>query len=270
MTRRLRIHLEGGIYHVFARARDGERLFRTPADRKAFLRLLRRTKDDLHWEVLAYVLMDSHYHLLLRTPVPNLSRGMQKLNAGYAVGARDRWNSHGALFSERFGSVLVQDDAHLLTAMRYVVRNPVAAGLCIDPGQWPWTSHHAVVSGRDDDLVDVAVVHELLSQFGGGDGRAAYLQCVLDGDDETLGYAPAGVVYGDSRFVERFRLHERPDAEIRKADWSELRPGLEEIVTDDPASLVVARTVYGYLVREIAEHLGVHRATVTRRIAAAQ
>jgi len=88
----------------------------------------------------AYCLMPNHYHLLVETPRANLDDAMQRLNGTYAL----RFNRHhertGHLFQGRYGSTLITDDDYALTVVRYIAANPVQAGLCAGPEDWPWSS----------------------------------------------------------------------------------------------------------------------------------
>lgn len=87
--------------------------------------------------------MSNHYHLLLRTPETNLSRGMQRLGSVYAEHFNRRYARWGHLFGGRFKSHLVKTEAHVLTAARYIVLNPVRAGITATAAEWPWSSYLA-------------------------------------------------------------------------------------------------------------------------------
>jgi putative transposase len=84
----------------------------------------------------AYCQMANHFHLLIRLTDPNLSRGMQWLNGLYAQVFNGRHGLCGHLFQGRFHAALVEDDGHLLELARYIVLNPVRAGLCDHPLEW--------------------------------------------------------------------------------------------------------------------------------------
>ena len=95
------------------------------------------------WTCLAYCLMTNHFHLVLSLSAPNLSRGMHRLNGLYARRFNERHGHHGHLFEARYSSILMKSEEHYLDAIRYVALNPVAAGLCEDPADWPWSSFRA-------------------------------------------------------------------------------------------------------------------------------
>ncbi len=92
----------------------------------------------------AYCLMTNHFHLLVQTPQPNLSQGMQRLNSEYAGYFNERHRLDGHLFQQRFDSRLIETDEYFADAMRYIAFNPVRAGLCGHPAEWPWSSFFGV------------------------------------------------------------------------------------------------------------------------------
>jgi REP element-mobilizing transposase RayT len=101
------------------------------------------------WIVLSHVLMSNHFHLLLQLRAPTLSAGMCGLNGEFSrfTGVRHR-RKPGHLFKNRFWAEPIEDDAHLLATARYIVLNPVRAGICRHPGEWSWSSYGAI-AGRE-------------------------------------------------------------------------------------------------------------------------
>jgi len=112
-------------------------------DRIRFLALLRNVIDDCRWQLLAYVLMSNHYHLLFQTPEPNLSRGMKDLDGDYASAFNVRHRRVGHLFQGRFKGHLVDSETYLLEVARYIVLNPVRAQMVESAAEWRWSSYRA-------------------------------------------------------------------------------------------------------------------------------
>src|SRR5215213_4706153 len=83
MARPLRIELAGALYHVTSRGNERRSIFRSDPYRRTFLTLLEQAAKRFRWSVTAYVLMTNHFHLVVQTPEPNPSRGMQWLNGTY-------------------------------------------------------------------------------------------------------------------------------------------------------------------------------------------
>ncbi len=180
MPRQHRIQVAGGIYHVTARGNRRQAIFCDDTDYARFLELLNLVVSRYGWRCHAYCLMPNHVHLVVETPEPNLSAGMQRLNGTYAQWFNLRYGYSGHLFQGRFYGELVESTYHLLELARYVVLNPVRAGLCRDASGWRWSSFRAFVG--DARRAAFLTVTWLLSQFGRDLGRAreAFRQFVLD------------------------------------------------------------------------------------------
>jgi putative transposase len=136
-----RPQIANGIYHLTARGNRRQPIFLDDDDRRKFLDILGAVVRRRGWHCHAYCLMPNHYHLLVQTPAPDLSDGMQHLNSRYAEWFNWRHEVDGHLFQGRFHSVLVESDWHLLELARYLVLNPVRARLCERPADWAWSSY---------------------------------------------------------------------------------------------------------------------------------
>ena len=143
MPRPLRTDLPDGIFHVTARGVDGAPIFRDDDDRRSFLRLLRETVTRYRWACHAFCLMTNHYHLVLEARQPDLSLGIQRLNGTHAQRFNRRHGRTGHLFGARYASWVVDSEAHFRATCRYVLLNPVRAGLCDRARDWPWSSARA-------------------------------------------------------------------------------------------------------------------------------
>jgi len=143
MSRPLRNEEIGALYHITARGNDGQSIVTDDSDRKLWLTFLGRSVRRYAWRCLAYCLMTNHFHLVIQIPRGGLSRGMQQLNGGFAHSLNRRHGRTGHLFRNHFYSSQFELDSHLLEACRYVVLNPVRAGLCSDPSDWRWSSYRA-------------------------------------------------------------------------------------------------------------------------------
>ena len=143
MARQLRLEFEGAFYHVTARGNARQPIFQDDADRQQFLNLLGREILQQRWRCYAYCLMDNHYHLLLETPEANLSRGMRRLNASYTQRFNRRHGRVGHVLQGRFKSILVEKESYLLELCRYLVLNPVRAGVVDTAPDWRWSSYRA-------------------------------------------------------------------------------------------------------------------------------
>ena len=140
MPRALRVQVAGGTYHVTSRGNRRQSIYIDDDDRQWFLAKQGRVVAWCGWRLHAYCLMTNHFHLLIETPKPNLSRGMQRLKCEYAAYFNERHSLDGHLFQQRFGSRLIETEEHYLEVLRYIAMNPVRAELCNHPSKWPWSS----------------------------------------------------------------------------------------------------------------------------------
>ncbi|MBA2356833.1 MAG: transposase [Actinobacteria bacterium] len=145
MPRPPRLQAHDGIFHLTTRGNRGASIAVDNHDRACFLELLGAVVRVCGWRCHAYCLMTNHYHLLVQTPEPTLSAGMQRLNGQYARWFNRRYGLQGHLFERRYHSVLVEGNAHLLELSRYFALNPVRAGLCPRPEHWRWSSYPAAL-----------------------------------------------------------------------------------------------------------------------------
>jgi REP element-mobilizing transposase RayT len=185
------------LVHIISRGVRRLAIFLDDTDRHEFLRLLLVVRARYGWRYLTYCLMDNHYHLLVETPEPNLSAGMQWLNSRYAEYFNDRHEVEGHVFERRFRDVIVRDDKHLVDVARYIVLNPVRAGICRRPEQWPWSSYAETTGAAPPRITDP---ERLLRYFGGaGDAaRAAFVAHVQEGHDRGLTPVMSGKGYESS------------------------------------------------------------------------
>lgn len=142
MARQLRIEFSGAYYHVFSRGNNRADIFCSDKDRWKFLDMTETLSERFAIEIYAYVLMDNHYHLLLRTLEPNLSKAMQWLGSTYTRYYNTRNSKNGHLFQGRFRSLLVENAQYLRQLSFYIHRNPLRGGLAGSLTEFRWSSYH--------------------------------------------------------------------------------------------------------------------------------
>ena len=178
MGRAPREFVPWAVYHVFSRGSNRQAIFAFDSDRIDFLGCLARVIEIHDLRCFGYCLMPNHYHLVLQTLDGELSRAMKALNGRYALRFNQRHGRDAHLFKNRFGAVLQESESQLLQTIRYITRNPIDAGLCAQPEEWPWSTYRAVV-GLDDvpAYLDVA---GLRAYFGdeAGTGTARFRSLV--------------------------------------------------------------------------------------------
>jgi len=186
MVRPLRIEYPNAWYHVMNRGRRGEDIFSNKTDFEIFLGVLQESSELFGCRVAAFCLMSNHYHLLLQTPLGNLSRVMRHVNGVYTQRYNRRQKVDGQLFRGRYKSVLVEEDSHLVELLRYIHRNPVRARICKSVSDYRWSSHHVYVSTAKKS--DWIYTDFLLSMFSETPGKAIteYRKFVQDEESDEI------------------------------------------------------------------------------------
>ena len=274
MARPLRIEFANALYHVTARGDRREPIVEDDTDRSTFVNVLGEVVERFHWRCHAYCLMTNHYHLVVETPEANLSKGMRQLNGMYTQATNRRHQRSGHMFQGRFKAILVDKDTYLLALARYVVLNPVRAGMAKHPREYRWSSYRAMVG-----QVPVPAwlqTDGLLAQFGArrAEARRRYSEFVLAGRKaESIWSELRQQIYlGDEKFIERMQRKAKPQGDTlsiprahRRAPAPSL-PALAAKYRDRDKAIVNAYATGAYSYREIAEHFDLHLATVGRII----
>jgi REP element-mobilizing transposase RayT len=224
MARRLRIQYSDAIYHVLARGNGRQDIVQDDADRRRLVACLERAVRRSGWSLYAFVFLTNHLHLVLKTPRPNLAKGMQLFLSSYANGWARRHRHCGHLFQGRYRTELVEDETYLWVLTRYVHLNPVRAGLSATPEAWIWSSYPGYFRRRDrlDWVAYDALLAAWAGEFGRTDPEASYRRFVAAG--LTTPPAPPwaearhGWLLGSERFLDRLRqrLGDQTHGDLRR------------------------------------------------------
>lgn len=274
MARPLRIELAGGLYHVTSRGDRREDIYLNEADRKAWLELLGEVCGRCNWVCHSWCQMTNHYHIVVETVEGNLAQGMRQLNGVYTQIVNRSHGRVGHVFQGRYQAILVEKERHLLELARYVVLNPVRAGMVCDVTDWPWSSFAAMIGAQDRP--EWLQTDWILGQFAGDRWQAV---------ERFIDFVQAGVglssVWNDLRgqvFLGSESFRERMLCMSNRAAISEIprtqrRPPAKPLseyrdrYDGSPKSAMVAAYASGdYTMQQIAVFFGVHYATVSRAI----
>jgi len=213
MPRPPRIEFEGAVYHVMSRGNGRQRIVHDDRDRRRLDEGLEAAVERFDWRVLAYVWMDNHLHVAVRTPRPNLARGMQHLLSSYANFHARRHGRGGHLFQGRYQALLIGGEGYYWDVTRYVHLNPLRAGLVQKPQDWRWSSYGGYHDRRR--RVPWVAYDEVLAawsaSYGGSRSHAAdaYRAFVARGVEDPppspLNEARGGWILGPEAFVKKVR-----------------------------------------------------------------
>ncbi len=278
MTRQLRIEYAGALYHVMSRGNNKQPIFESDHDRRLFLRILSRTIKTYGWICHAYCLMGNHYHLLIETIDPNLSKGMRDLNGDYTKKFNHKYEKVGHLLQGRYKAIIIEQETYLRIIARYIVLNPVADGFVKHPADWLWSSFRptAGLSKAPKFLT----INSVLSMFA-KDPLVAQKKyrnfvennlndCYPADEDEIL-----GVVIGSPQFQHAMWQKSFDSEEIKNYSLTERmisRLSLKEIFknTESKAQrnelIIFARLRCKYFIAEISRFLELDPSTISKII----
>jgi putative transposase len=282
MARPPRIEFAGAIYHVTARGDHGEPVFNDDTDRMNLLSVFAQAASRFNARALAFCLMNNHYHFVIRTDKPNLSRLMRHVNGVYTQMYNRRHGTSGNLFRGRFKAIIVDRNAYYLEVCRHVDLNPVRAGIVRVPHRWPWSSYVAH-TGRitAPEWLDTAAVHAAVLgrplKTPSDSRRAAqrYAAFVAEGKGVALWASglKSQIYLGDRRFVERMRSKsgsDQPNArKVPRAQRVAPKQRLSAYLArrrDRDSGIADAYRIGGYTMTAIADHVGLSISQVSRVI----
>ncbi len=249
MARPLRIEYPGAIYHVKSRGGQRRSVFQNEDDYRRLLQGLERTVGRFGWDLLSFVLVPNHFQLFLRTPQPNLSRGMQYLVSSYANWYTKRHRRPGQVTQGRFKAGLIEDESYFWTVSRYVHLSPVRGKrpLVDHPADWPWSSYPGYARKRDRVrwVAYETIYAAWQGEMGGNQPEAAYRRYVEKGlptmPEDPFREAVSGWLLGSPKFVNRVR------AGMTKPRHADAIPAARRLALSDYRAVLAA----------VAEHYGI-------------
>jgi putative transposase len=260
MARSLRIQFAGAFYHVTCRGNKRRNIFLDDADRRRFLELLSESLKIYGVVLYAYVMMNNHFHLVIRTTRANLSEFMRRFNISYTAWVNYHHDTCGHLYQGRYHAIVVDADNYLLELTRYVHLNPTRIRSLRKKydhrRQWQyveryrWSSLPGYVRTRNAvDFVDYDMLLEMIG------GRQEYRQFLLEGIRNPACNPFADVkhqtILGEIDFVEHIKNKYLDVASLRE------QPRGRDMITEviPPASVL----------ERVAEYLGVDARTLSMR-----
>lgn len=162
MGRKLRLEYYGAIYHIIHRGNNKAYIFQNKEEKIMLLKFLGEVKEIFDFQILAYVIMDNHYHFLIKTYNIPISKIMHRINTKYAKYYNLSKNRSGSPFEDRYRSIIVQNEGYFLRLIRYIHNNPVYANISKNMIYYKWSSD-IFYRMNVDNIVDIDVFLEYLS-----------------------------------------------------------------------------------------------------------
>jgi putative transposase len=260
MPRTARLDVLGVVQHVMARGMEGRAIFRDDRDREGFVRRLGEVVVSGKAQLLAWSLMNNHFHLVLCPRGLHLKDLMRRLMTGYAGWYNRRHRRTGHLFQNRYKSIVVEEEPYMLQRVRYVSLNPLRARLVRgmeELDEFPWTGHAVLMGRREYEAQDVEAV---LGRFGAkeGEARERYRQFVEGGISEGIReeFRGGGLVRsaGGWEALKRRRPEEREVGDLRVLGSGAF---VEELLGQDEAGRTALVRRVEEVLGEVSEHWGI-------------
>jgi len=229
--RRARITYEGAFHHVMNRGIKGEAIFSGDLEKSQFLDYLKEFSQKMRIRVLAYCVMDNHYHLVIQNLSGRMSDFLKLVNGSYGMFYRKTHGGKGYVFQNRYHSTLIQEESYLLTAIAYVLQNPVRAGLVTNFSDFTWSSVGEYYSAKETGIVYRGYVEGLF------ESREMFISFVDDSgiDELPIQKTRVGNVLGDQNFFHeamgKFDRRANPDSSqdigVHRSDEKYFEPVLK-------------------------------------------
>jgi len=225
MARALRVQFDGALYHLVVRANNRQPLFRDTQDRRHYLDLLSRYREQFGFRIYCYLLINRQVHLLIETPKGNVSKVMQCLGTSYTSYFNRRHKRRGTLFEGRYQSHLIDNERYLPEVTRYIHRCYSQSGLSTNKERhYPWSSYRIYLGIKPSDLVDTEPV---LVRFGETlkEQRRQYREFVEDDNLRASAWQNARHVENYPSFAEKVdvgcqsaQMNRREDDSLKVAE----------------------------------------------------
>lgn len=272
MARPVRIEYPGAYYYISSKGIEDKSIFNDVKDRQVFLQILQEVIGRMQWDVFAYNLMPDSFQLFIKTPKPNLSKGMRQLNGIYTQRYNVKYESQGNIFHGRFKAILVEEQSFADVA-RHVVHVPILKRKARKLDKWKWGSYQATMGLIEGpEWLDSAAV---LSHFGKQKKRSqtAYAKALAntDKDFDITSTVQGQILLGSDGFVNKWKKQLASGkvmdrARQRKAKKVKPLSDFGKRFKNIKTAMVKAYETGNYTLDQIGSYFGVHYSTVSRTV----
>lgn len=254
-----------------ARGNRKERIFVDDVDRRRFLKIVAAGLTKFGAECYVSCLMDNHFHKVIHTPRANIARVMQHIDQLYTQFENWRHGTTGHVLEGRYTGLVIDDTYYLRNAIGYVLRNPLAAGLVSDAGDWPWSSYNAAMGKASPQFETLTWLESLFQGESVEESRQLLAEHVRKEPEDYPDLVRAAAE-GPHEFKKRVRgvvgatLYQ---ARLPRSYRAMAQPPLSDVFAgvkraERRQTILRAHVVHGYLLTEIANYLELHPTTISR------
>lgn len=205
MPRRRRIHLPGGFYHVTLRGNHRQPVFACDQDRHRLNLIVARSVEKYGARLHAYCWMTNHLHFLMQVGEAPLSEPMRQIAGEFARIMQSDMTSNGHFFERRYHAMLIESTDYLFTALHYIHRNPLEAGLVQSIDDYPWSSHHAYLGRRTETWLTTTFILAKFAAAAADAARAYAAFMEVDREDMATPFPEGAFIFGSDEFSKRVR-----------------------------------------------------------------
>ena len=250
MPRLPRIKSATGIYHVMLRGVNKQQIFYDDEDCKLFIRLVAKYKSISGYHIYAFCIMGNHIHLLIQIEQEPLDIVMKRIAGAFAYWYNAKYERVGHLFQDRFRSEPVNDERYFFTVLRYIIRNPVKAGLCSSPGDYEYSSGKEYLQS-EKGITDTGFVEGMV-------GKAALRYFLFqDNDDECL----------DVNDDVRIKQSDASATELIMSEFGAMTPSVEIAENRELLFEVINRLIRkGVSIRQLSRLSGISKRVIEKAL----
>ncbi len=202
MPRKSRKKSESGIYHLMLRGINRQNIFEDNEDRQNLIDTISYYKNLANYQLYGYCLMNNHIHLLMKEEKESISKTVKRISSSYVHWYNKKYGRCGHLFQERFKSESVETEEYFLTVLRYIHKNPIAAGLTKDMEKYSWSSYREYI--RVPIYTDVDFALNIFSEEAGIAKKAFDKYMNEKSNDECLDYKER-IKISDEKIIDNIR-----------------------------------------------------------------
>lgn len=251
MPRYARRKSDTGISHIMLRGINKQTIFEDDEDRERFLETIKRFKEVSKYEVYGYCIMSNHVHLLIKETQEEISASIKRICSSYVYWYNWKYGRCGHLFQERFKSETVENDAYLLTVLRYIHQNPVKAGLTKRVQDYKWSSYNEYII--KPFITDTDFILQIFS-----DGKKKAIESYIEhtnekNDDKCLDYTEK-VRLSDSEirsYLAKFDI--KNNSELQQLDREKRNNIIRKI-----------KYIEGVTIRQLSRITGISKSVIDR------